>query len=157
MESPKIHQSLTLVYSAFLAAAFVYLMVAVFLRTTEWKPVMPNRSLPLFGVLLLAALVDAAIILKQKASLFSQGEAQARGDFRQFVISRCVFWFALAEIPAILGFLFFILAGSLEGMLVLVALSLVVVTLARPSRRQLEELENRSLATEAQRHGDRME
>lgn len=144
MESPRIHQTLTLVYGAFIASVFVYVMVAVFLKTTEWKPLLPGRNLVLFGMLLAIALVDSAIILRKKGKLFSHGELKAGGDFRQFVISRCVLWFALAEIPAILGFLFFVFSGNLAGMLVLVGVSSAAVTLARPSRDQLESLEKRT-------------
>lgn len=144
MESPKVHQTVTILYGAFLASSFVYVMVAVFLQTTQWRPVMPQIATPLFAFLLVVAMVNAGIMLRQKRSLFSSsGGPPVSGDFRQFVMSRCIVWFALSEVPAILGFVFFILAGSLGGMLALVGVSAVSFTLAKPTLAQLEELERR--------------
>jgi hypothetical protein len=142
MESPRIHQTITLLYGAFLASSFVYVMVAVFLQTTGWQPRFPQLKFSLLAGLLLLAAGSAGLVVKQKRALFSSLRPAVEGDFRQFVMSRCVLWFALSEIPAILGFVFFILTGSLPGMLGLVAVSAVSFTLARPSLSQLEALEN---------------
>ena len=143
METPRVHQTVTILYGAFLASSFVYVMVAVFLQTTQWRPALPQLAIPLFASLLVVAIVSAGIVLKQKSALFSDGVARVRGEFRQFVMSRCIVWFALSEVPAILGFVFFILTGSLGGMLTLVGISAISFTLARPTAAQLEELERR--------------
>ena len=143
MESPKVHQTVAILYGAFLASSFVYVMVAVFLQTTQWRPAMPQAATPLFALLLVVAMVNAGIVLRQKSGLFSGSGPAASGEFRQFVMSRCIVWFALSEIPAILGFVFFILAGRLGGMLALVGISAVSFTLAKPTLAQLEELERR--------------
>ena len=143
MEAPRTHQTITILYGAFLASSSVYILVSVFLQTTEWRPSMPQLAQPLLAGLLLIAVAFAALVLWQKRILFSGDGARIKGDYRSFVMSRCVLWFALSEVPSILGFVLFILTGNLVGMLALVAISAVSFTLARPSLSQLEELERR--------------
>lgn len=97
----------------------------------------------MLGGFLLVGLANAVIVWRRKNALFSSPTARVEGDFRQIVVSHCVWWFAVSQIPAILGFLDFILTGDLWALLILVAVSAVSATHARPSLAQLEALERR--------------
>src|ERR1044072_4182333 len=125
----KISNRLSLIFSAFLFSSFIYIIVGYALSRTNWKPVLPvNSQQIVFWIFVALAICELFAILKMKDS----GRAVEEQTEKQ-VISRSIILYALAEIPAILGLVYFILSGSFVYQLILWAVSIVSFLLVRPT------------------------
>ncbi len=92
-----------------------------------WKPAMDSRHLDqvLFGIFLLASIGLAGVALQIKRTLDHQGTDQT-------IPSKSVLFFALAEVPSILGLVLFLLTGNFSFLVILCAVSIVAFVLLKP-------------------------
>lgn len=139
--------TLTIIFWAFLFSSLIYVLLGFFLTQLPWPPVLDSSAVrgAIFGAFLLIAFCILVVVIKIKQNSFSdQMPRPETGDhLRRYVLRRSILMFALAEVPAILGLVFFLLSGNLTWMLGLSLLSAVSFVVARPSRITLEQLERR--------------
>jgi hypothetical protein len=122
----KTFNRLSLIFSAFLFSSFIYVIVGFALSRTGLKPVL-SASLQsiVFWIFVTLSVSDLAIVLKIK-------NQPAETDERR-VISRSILCYALAEIPSILGLVYFALSVNSLYALILWAVSIVIFVLVRPA------------------------
>jgi hypothetical protein len=139
--------TLNIIFWAFLFSSLIYVLLGFLLAQMPWHPVLasPAVTRAIFGTFLLIGFCILIVVIKLHQNSFSDlMPAPESGDhLRRYVLRRSIVMFALAEVPAILGLIFFFLSGNLRWMLVLSLISVVSFVVARPSREMLEQLEQR--------------
>jgi len=118
---------LTILYTAFFFSSLVYLIVGFALQKSGWKAAMSQGSIPqaLFGIFILSSIgcLAAAFQIRKKQS----------EDTEKSAFSKSVILFALAEVPAILGLVLFLLTAKFANLLILWFISLTAFILLKPS------------------------
>src|SRR5439155_16452998 len=105
----KVFQTLRIIHIAFVSSSFIYLLIGYFLKASEWKPLYPSLPIAILIAFVLISVSVMAIAQRIKEALIKKGGQDARAP--SFTLSRYVAVFALCEIPAILGFVYFFLTG----------------------------------------------
>lgn len=135
-----------MLYFAFMSSTLLYLIVGFILYRSGWEPILTNG--PLHGVLaiLFVALSTFLIVLARRLKLkaFSEERLTQIGgqDFSKYAVARTVPLFALSEIPAILGLVYFFLTGNLMILVALCVLSLIAFMLSKPSSETLDRIQS---------------
>jgi hypothetical protein len=137
--------TLTILYFALLGSTFIYVFIAFFLLRTGWHPAIdPKVAKLLGGVFLAIALMLAVMIsvIKKRFFVDSLPDPSSQQELRRYVVSKSVMLFALSEVPAILGFVYFLLAGSFKMLLVYWAISLISFAIAKPSNDLIRRIDS---------------
>lgn len=124
----------SMVCYAMMASLAVYpVLVEVLDRMEGWTPIMPQGDLPrMREVFFMMALVALVLIRFARGALMKVGES---GDVKTRVArlkTAQLVTFALCEIPAILGFVLFLLQGFFKEVHVFTIFSLVLMLLYLP-------------------------
>ncbi len=139
--------TLTIVFSAFVFSSLIYLLLGFFLSQMPWQPLLDSQAVnrAIFGTFLLIGFCILVAVFKLKQSSFSEQmpNPETGDQLRRYILRRSILMFALAEVPAILGLVFFLLSGNLIWMFSLSLICAVSFVVARPSRETLEQLERR--------------
>ena len=151
MLDPKIHRDLEAAYKkakivglAMLASVFIYLLVAYIISTTQGittqtDPGMLNILMAVFLFLALGLGVGLFFIRRALFSPAKAAEATQKGMPGNIFFSATAVAFALAEAPAVLGFMLFILGGGWVPLLSLAVLSIIYFLMAWPRLASWEE------------------
>ena len=118
---------LNIIFTAFLFSSLVYLIVGFALMKSGWKPAMDSRDLDqiLFGIFLLVSLGLVGVGFQIKRTLDEQVAERT-------ILSKSVVFFALAEVPAILGLVLFFLTGNFSFLVILCAVTIMAFVLLKP-------------------------
>ena len=136
-----------IIYVAFLFSSLVYLLIGFFLSRGNWQPVITESFLAdvLFALWIVISAVLIFLILRIKSKAFGEEmpSPQNLDQLQRYVVSRFVLLFALSEVPAILGLVYFLLTGRFLYLVLFCVLSFLCFAVARPSRSKLMELPQR--------------
>lgn len=136
-----------IVYVAFLFSSFVYLLIGFFLSRASWQPVITEIFLMdiLFALWIVISAVLIFVILRIRKNAFDEKmpRPESLDQLQRYVISKFVLLFALAEVPAILGLVYFLLTGRFLYLVLFCVLSLLSFFIVRPSRNALLDLQRR--------------
>lgn len=143
----KTYNSLNIIFIAFTSSALVYLVIALILRSTNFQAVAPTVAMPLFIVLLMVCFSNVAISQMIKKRSFGEPLPHFDGQDKldAYVKSKYIVMFALSEVPAIFGLVYFMLTGMFWRMVILVGISLLSLALIRPDLAELEDFQRRTV------------
>lgn len=136
--------TLTILYTALLGSTFMYVFIAFFLSRTGFTAAADPKISQLIGGIFLAIALMIAImvsVVKKRFFVESLPEESSPENLKAYVVSKSVLLFALSEVPAILGFVYFFLSGSMLSLLVFWAISLLSFAIARPSRELINRID----------------
>jgi hypothetical protein len=129
--------TLYIIFAAFLFSSLVYLIVGFTLSRSHWKPVLSSGALreTIFWILLAVSAALSVVALKFKTNTFSRFPPLAENaeQARSYLVSKCIVMYAIAEVPAIFGLVYFMLSGSLTGELILCLISIAMFFFLRPT------------------------
>ena len=140
----KTFNRLFLIYSAFLFSSFVYLIVGFALSRSHFKPVFPASNVQqiLFWIFVVFAISDVAVALKIKEGIFREKSSVEEGEVVQRrIMSRSLVVYALAEVPSILGLIYFMFSANFSYCLILWLISPITFLLVRPSREFFDQID----------------
>jgi len=141
----KTFNRLFLIFAAFLFSSFVYLIVGFTLLRSHFKPVFAASNLVqiLFWIFVVFAVSDVAIVLKIRQGILGESppSVEEADAFQRRIVSRSLVIYALAEIPSILGLIYFMFSGNLLYFLILWMISLITFLMIRPSQEFLDRMD----------------
>ena len=140
----KTYTTLLIIYTSFIFSALVYLLLGWILSRSGWRPVLNASAVnPLFIVLAVILISDVFAILRVKGALFRRDQELPVGAeaLRRLIVSRFLVLFALSEIPAVMGLVFFALTGDFKRFVMLCVISFIAFVVVKPSLDVLEELQ----------------
>lgn len=124
---PNLQRTQLILTAAFVSACLIYLLVGVFLLKSDWRPAaVPETTLRM----LLIALFAIAFLISAFALNYNRLPGGADPGTRA-VLSRTITSQALAEVPAILGLIYFLLSGELLYLALLCAISIATLLLLK--------------------------
>lgn len=138
-------RALTLVFVAFFFSTLVYLFIGFILNRSpqEPRPLAVNSQVVLVAFLVLSV-AQVFFVWFFKRKVYSDpdnpGSIQA---LENRLRGKHIILFALSEVPAIYGIVYFLLTGHFTGQIVLTFLSWICLFVTRPSATAIEELERR--------------
>ena len=149
----KTYSTLLIIYTSFIFSAFVYLLLGWILSRSGWHPLLNTAAAnPIFIGLVVILASDIFAMFQVKAALFRQGVSMPlnQEQLHRYIVSRFLILFALSEIPAIAGLVFFLLSGNFGRFIILCGISFVAFAVVKPSLTFLEEFErNRTTKTQS--------
>ena len=139
--------TLTIIFTAFLFSSLIYVILGFFILRLPWRPLMTSSTIiqVIFGTFLVISISILIVVLKLRQNSFSDQmpRPETSEHLRRYILTKSIIMFALAEVPSILGLVFFLISGNLTLMLILCLISAAGFLLARPSPETLERLERR--------------
>ena len=141
--------TLYVIFAAFAFSSLIYLIVGFTLSRSHWKPVLASSNLQqaIFWTLLAGSAGLLFLAVKFKTDAF--GRALPSGanaeQTRSYLVSKYIVLFAIAEVPAIFGLVYFMLSGSFLRELILCLISIVIFLLVRPAAGSTENANQREL------------
>jgi F0F1-type ATP synthase membrane subunit c/vacuolar-type H+-ATPase subunit K len=138
-------RSLNIVFIAFVSTTFVYLFLGFLMRQTS------AVARPMEGSQQIIFLVSVALSLAQvvvvwilcKRTYSEEQKPQSLEVLENHLRSRHIILFALSEIPAIYGIVYFFLTGHFAGQIILTLFSWICLAISKPSLTAIEKLERR--------------
>ena len=139
--------TILIIFVAFVFSSLVYLLIGFILSKSHWQAVLHSSGVVevLFAAFIVVSVVLMGVVVKLKQSAFSQDMPRPASleQLQRYAVSRSIVLFALSEIPAIFGLVYFLLAGKFYHMVLFCVLSLFCFAFVRPSQAALEELQHR--------------
>lgn len=138
-------RSLLIVFIAFISSTLIYLFLGFLMGKTSQTPrMMAGNYQTLFILFVVLSLAEVVIVwlLRKKAysELSSPGSLQA---LEEQLRGKHIILFALSEVPAIYGILYFFLTGHFAGQFMLTLFSWICLGISKPSTKAIEEMERR--------------
>ena len=139
--------TILIIFVGFVFSSLVYLLIGFILSKSHWQAVLHSSGVVevLFAAFIVVSVVLMGVVVKLKQSAFSQDMPRPENleQLQRYAVSRSIVLFALSEIPAIFGLVYFLLAGKFYHMVLFCVLSLFCFAFVRPSQAALEELQHR--------------
>ena len=136
-----------MIFVAFVFSSLVYLLIGFILSGSGWSagPAASSLDRVMFPLFTAITVIIVAVVAKLRLSAFSPEMPRPENleQLQRYVISRFVILLALSEAPAILGLVYFLLCGKFLHLVFFCVLSCLSFAIVRPSRVQLEELQQR--------------
>jgi len=138
-------RALTLVFVAFFFSTLVYLFIGFILNRAHQEPTplaVHSQAVLIAFLVLSVAQVFFVWVFKRKVYTDpdNPGSLQA---LENRLRGKHIILFALSEMPAIYGIVYFLLTGYFTGQIVLTLFSWICLFVTRPSLAEIEELERR--------------
>lgn len=142
----KTFNNLNIIFIAFLSSVLVYLVIGYALKSTQFRALAPAVSQPLFLILMVVSIGNLVLarMIKQKSFGDNPPHFDTPEKLSPYVTSKYMVMFALSEVPAIFGLVYFLLTGIFWRLVAFVALSLVSFALVKPSLTDLEDFQRRT-------------